>query len=49
MKYIYEKIILYSSINLIYVSSICMIHINHIKHIKHIKNINNNKDVVSSE
>jgi hypothetical protein len=35
MKYIYEKIIQYSSINLIYVSSICMIHI------KHIKNINN--------
>ncbi len=42
MKYIYEKIIKYSSINLIYVSSICMFHINHIK------NINNNKDVVSS-
>lgn len=44
MKYIYEKIIQYSSINLIYVSSICMIHINHIKNIN-----NNNKDVVSSE
>jgi hypothetical protein len=40
MKYIYEKIIQYSSINLIYVSSICMIHI---------KNIKNNKDVVSSK
>ena len=43
MKYIYEKIVQYSMINLVYVSSICMIHINHIK------NINNNKDVVSSE
>ena len=31
MKYIYGKIVQYSMINLVYVSSICMIHINHIK------------------